>query len=71
MKIQHYDGSVRTVMAAKEQKQEKELTAQLLRYQGKDYNEWLHEQHQQFNKENSDVFKKLLTRSIKEKEAKI
>lgn len=52
----------------KEQKEEKELTAQLLTYQGQDYQEWLHEKHLEFNRENSDIFKKLLTKAIKEKE---
>jgi hypothetical protein len=52
----------------REQKDEKELTQQLLRYQGQDYQDWLHEKHEEFNRENSDVFKKLLTKAIKEKE---
>lgn len=52
----------------KEQKDEKELTAQLLRYQGMDYQEWLHEQHLEFNRNNTDVFKQLLNNAIKEKE---
>ena len=52
----------------REQKDEKDLTQQLLRYQGQDYQDWLHEKHEEFNRENSDVFKKLLTKAIKEKE---
>lgn len=52
----------------REQKDEKDLTQQLLRYQGEDYQDWLHEKHLEFNRENSDVFKKLLTKAIKEKE---
>lgn len=52
----------------REQKDEKDLTQKLLRYQGKDYQDWIHEKHLEFNRENSDIFKKLLTKAIKEKE---
>lgn len=51
----------------KELKDEKELTVQLLKYQGRDYQEWLYLKHQEFNRENSDIFKQLLTKAIKEK----
>ncbi|WP_074038011.1 hypothetical protein [Exiguobacterium profundum] len=42
-------------MASKEQKQKRSFAEKLLRIRGKDYEEWLDEQHQQVIQDNQEL----------------
>lgn len=47
-------------MASKEQKQNRNFAEKLLRIRGKDYEEWLDEQHQQVIQDNQELIMEAL-----------
>ena len=60
-------GGILTI-SQKELKKSKDLVEKLLKVNGNKYNDWLHQQHQQFIEENQDLILQALSAFTGEKE---
>lgn len=61
-------GGVILTISQKELKKSKDLVEKLLKVNGNKYNDWLHQQHQQFIEENQDLILQALSAFTGEEE---